>query len=64
VPDEYEPTWVTLAVGLTPKEGDNMTAVAAYYSQMGNADLTLIASQGTVNPTPSPEQAMQFRGDT
>jgi len=63
IPDEYEPTWVSLAVGLTPKEGDNILPIAQYYLQIGMQDLALVTSMGTVNPTPSPEMAREIRGN-
>lgn len=64
IPDEYEPTWVCLAVGLTPKEGDNLLQIADYYKQIGVMDLATITVQGNVTAVPSPELARQARGDT
>jgi hypothetical protein len=63
IPDEYEPTWVSLAVGMTPKEGDNLLPIAQYYLQIGMQDLALVNAMGTVRPTPSPEAARQVRGN-
>lgn len=64
VPDEYEPTWVSLATGLTVKEGDNLFPVAQYYFNIGVGDLQAVTAMGTVRPAPSPEAALQARGDT
>jgi len=63
IPDEYEPTWVSLAVGLTVKEGDNLAAIAQYYFQIGSSDLAMISNMGTVQPVPDAELAKQARGD-
>ena len=64
IPDEYESTWVCLAVGLTVKEGDNLFPIAQYYYSMGMNDLTAVAGMSTVQPVPSPELAKQARGDS
>lgn len=64
VPDEYEPTWVSLAVGLTVKEGDNLFPIAQYYYQLGASDLAMISNMAAVQPVPDAEAAKQARGDT
>lgn len=63
IPDEYEPTWVALAVGLTPKEGDNIMPIAQYYMQLGMQDLALVTTMGSVRQLPSPEAARRARGN-
>lgn len=64
IPDEYESTWVSLSVGLTVKEGDNLFPIAQYYYNMGMNDLSAVAGMSTVQPVPSPELAKQARGDS
>lgn len=64
VPDEYEGTWVCIAVGLCLKEGDNLESIGRFYTDIGIGDLAQIANMGTVNTqVPSAERAMQARGD-
>ena len=63
IPDEYEPTWVCLAVGLTVKEGDNLAPIAQYYYQIGMSDLAMVSNMATVQPVPDAELARQARGD-
>lgn len=63
IPDEYEPTWVCLAVGLTVKEGDNLYPIAQHYYQIGMSDLGMVTSMGTIQPVPDAELARQARGD-
>jgi hypothetical protein len=64
IPDEYQSTWVSLAVGMTVKEGDNLAPIAGYYLQIGSGDLPAIAAMGTVQPTPDPERARRARSDS
>lgn len=63
IPDEYEDVWVKLGVGLTLKEGDNMTDIASYYYNAGQADLAAIAAMGVVQPMPAVPQAQRTRGN-
>ena len=62
IPDEYEGTWVALAIGRTIKEGDNLIPVAQYYYQIGMNDLPVISAMGTVQAVPTAEQAQKVRG--
>jgi hypothetical protein len=63
IPDEYEGTWVTLAVARTIKEGDNLAPIAQYYYQIGMADLGNVTNMSTTQPTPTAEQARKIRGN-
>ena len=63
IPDEYEPTWVKLSVGLSIKEGDNLESIAQFYMNLGLADLGAIASMGVVQSLPTAEQARKARGN-
>jgi hypothetical protein len=63
VPDEYEGTWVALALARTIKEGDNMTNVAQYYLQLGTSDLALITNMGSTQAVPTADQARKVRGN-
>lgn len=62
IPDEYEGTWVALAIARTVKEGDNLYPIAQYYYQIGAADLAAISAMGTVQAAPTAEQAQKVRG--
>ena len=62
IPDEYEGTWVALAIARTIKEGDNLAPVAQYYYQLGAQDLGIISAMGTVQTAPTAEQAQKVRG--
>jgi len=62
IPDEYEGTWVALAIGRTVKEGDNLAPIAQYYYQIGMNDLPAISAMGTVQAAPTAEQAQKVRG--
>lgn len=63
IPDEYEGTWVALAIAKTVKEGDNLMPVAQYYYQLGMTDLQFINAIGTPQAQPSPDQARAVRGN-
>lgn len=63
IPDEYEGTWICLAAGMTPKEGDNIFPIAQYYMQIGLADLGAIASMSVLQGLPTVEQARKARGN-
>lgn len=63
IPDEYEGTWVALAVGRTVKEGDNLFDIAQYYYQLGVADLAQIEKMGVTQPLPNPQEARRARGN-
>lgn len=53
VPENYEPTIVKLSIPKLVKEGDNLSAYAAAYSQAGQQDLIEIAGGArSVNPVP------------
>ena len=60
IPDEYEPAWVKLSVGLCIKEGDNLMPEATTYYNWGLQDLAAISAMGTVPPVP-PIPARQER---
>jgi hypothetical protein len=63
IPDEYEGTWVALAVARTIKEGDNLQPVAQYYYQIGLSDLAAVTNMNTTTSAPTAEQARKIRGD-
>lgn len=63
IPDEYEGTWVALAIGRTIKEGDNLMPIAQFYYQMGLQDLGLVSAMGTTQAAPSTDQARKVRGN-
>jgi hypothetical protein len=62
IPDEYEGTWVSLAVGRTVKEGDNLYQIAQYYYQIGLNDLASVSVMSTTTPAPTAEEAKKVRG--
>lgn len=63
VPDEYEDIWVSLGIGLSVKEGDNLLPVAGYYMAFGQQQLALVTGMGTVAKLPPPQMAMEARRD-
>lgn len=63
VPDEYEGTWVALAIARAVKEGDNLFPIAQYYYQIGMQDLGMVSAMGTTSPVPTAEQARKVRGN-
>lgn len=62
IPDEYEGTWVALAIGRTVKEGDNLFPIAQHYYQLGTNDLASVSVMSTTIPVPTAEQAKKVRG--
>jgi hypothetical protein len=48
IPDEYEDTWVSCAVPLCLKEGDNLQGIAGMYAQMGSAGLQAITTMSVI----------------
>ena len=63
IPDEYESTWVSLAIGLTPKEGDMLFQIAGYFMDIGLRDLGLVTVMGVTQPVATAEQAKKARGN-
>lgn len=63
IPDEYEGTWVALAIAKTVKEGDNLLPIAQYYYQLGISDLQFINAIATPQAQPSIDQARAIRGN-
>lgn len=63
IPEEYEGTWVALAIARTVKEGDNLFPIAQYYYQIGQNDLALVTAMGTTQAAPTPDQARKVRGN-
>lgn len=62
IPDEYESTWVALAIGMTPKEGDMLFQIAGYFMDIGLRDLGMVTAMQNVQPLPSADQARRARG--
>ena len=63
IPDEYEGTWVALAIARTVKEGDNLFNVAQYYYQTGMNDLGMVSMMSTTAAVPTAEEAKKVRGN-
>lgn len=63
IPDEYEGTWVALAIAKTVKEGDNLLPIAQYYYSLGMTDLQFINAIATPQAQPSIDQARAIRGN-
>lgn len=63
IPDEYESTWVSLAIGLTPKEGDMLFQIAGYFMEIGMRDLAMVSVMGNVQAVPTAQQARKARGN-